>query len=277
MPFGGYKESGWGREMGHAGSQQLPRDQVGRHGPLSEGRHVASVRPARPPRAAALLAHPGQPGALGRWDSILEALRAWADEFGRAPRRQDWSGERPQSAAPAQRKWMREHPRWPCELVRGGPFRLLEQSAPGSRPARFAASRSRTQSPSASRRRGGWPRADTRCGRSPTSSGSRSRASTTICAPAPAPTAADRSPTLELPVVARAPRTNRRSPEPGSAKGCVRRSANGSSSTAVRPGTTIGPRLAPSQAGGKLRAPAGPARRSCASSTASTATRGTRH
>ena len=29
------------------------------------------------------------------------------------PRRNDWSGERPGEAGVAQRKWMREHPRWP--------------------------------------------------------------------------------------------------------------------------------------------------------------------
>ncbi len=56
--------------------------------------------------------HPGSPGRWDR-DSIIEALGAWANEVGSAPRRQDWSGERPQCAAPAQRKWMREHPRWP--------------------------------------------------------------------------------------------------------------------------------------------------------------------
>jgi hypothetical protein len=56
--------------------------------------------------------HPGRPH---RWDadSILSALRTWVAETGRPPRRQDWSGERPDAAAPAQRKWMLEHPRWP--------------------------------------------------------------------------------------------------------------------------------------------------------------------
>ena len=84
---------------------------------------MASVRPASAPtsdRAAlagsptpyAPLLHPGSPGRWDR-DSIIGALRDWAAELGSAPRRQDWSGERPRSAAPAQRKWMREHPRWP--------------------------------------------------------------------------------------------------------------------------------------------------------------------
>ncbi len=58
------------------------------------------------------MAHPGRPG---RWDraSILAALRDWRAETGRAPRRNDWSGERPGEAGSLQRKWMREHPRWP--------------------------------------------------------------------------------------------------------------------------------------------------------------------
>jgi Homing endonuclease associated repeat len=70
------------------------------------------VRIAASPAPYAPSLHPGSPGRWDR-DSIIEALGAWANEVGRAPRRQDWSGERPQSAAPAQRKWMREHPRWP--------------------------------------------------------------------------------------------------------------------------------------------------------------------
>jgi Homing endonuclease associated repeat len=45
--------------------------------------------------------------------SIVDALRAWVAEAGGPPRRQDWCGERPASAASAQRKWMSEHPRWP--------------------------------------------------------------------------------------------------------------------------------------------------------------------
>jgi hypothetical protein len=56
--------------------------------------------------------HPGVPR---RWDrpSILRALRAWADETGEPPRRQEWCGERSAPATSAQRKWMTEHPRWP--------------------------------------------------------------------------------------------------------------------------------------------------------------------
>jgi AcrR family transcriptional regulator len=63
-------------------------------------------RPYRPQ------AHPGR---RDRWSrpAILEALRDWVDLNGRPPRRQDWSGERPEQASEAQRRWMREHPRWP--------------------------------------------------------------------------------------------------------------------------------------------------------------------
>jgi Homeodomain-like domain len=55
------------------------------------------------------------PGRPHRWDrdSIQAALRAWLEQTGSPPRRQDWSGERPDGAASAQRKWMKEHPRWP--------------------------------------------------------------------------------------------------------------------------------------------------------------------
>ena len=58
------------------------------------------------------MAHPGSPG---RWsdEAILRALRGWTDELGRPPRREEWSGERPRTAPPGQRKWMREHPYWP--------------------------------------------------------------------------------------------------------------------------------------------------------------------
>jgi hypothetical protein len=84
---------------------------------------MATVRPARasaagraafvaPPAGYVPMRHPGRPR---RWDreSILEALRVWAEQTGAPPRRQDWSGEHPEAAAPAQRKWMTEHPRWP--------------------------------------------------------------------------------------------------------------------------------------------------------------------
>src|SRR6201996_6498284 len=58
------------------------------------------------------MAHPGTPR---RWDdaSILTALQQWLAETGRVPRRNDWSGERPDAAGRAQHKWMDEHPRWP--------------------------------------------------------------------------------------------------------------------------------------------------------------------
>ncbi|HEY4827793.1 MAG TPA: helix-turn-helix domain-containing protein [Solirubrobacteraceae bacterium] len=64
------------------------------------------------PAPYAPVAHPGTPG---RWsdEAILRALRDWAVETGAPPRRQDWSGEDPRAAPPAQRKWMREHPYWP--------------------------------------------------------------------------------------------------------------------------------------------------------------------
>ncbi len=58
------------------------------------------------------MAHPGTPR---RWNeaTILTALQQWLAETGVVPRRNDWSGERPDDAGRAQRKWMDEHPRWP--------------------------------------------------------------------------------------------------------------------------------------------------------------------
>lgn len=66
-----------------------------------------------PERAGyAPMTHPATPG---RWDrrSIVEALSAWVAETNTVPRRTEWTGERPELAPAAQRKWMREHPRWP--------------------------------------------------------------------------------------------------------------------------------------------------------------------
>lgn len=85
---------------------------------------MASVRPApaqSPGRAALATASPMRyvpmrhPGRPRRWDreAIRDALRLWVAQTGWPPRRQDWSGERPEDAGAAQRKWMREHPRWP--------------------------------------------------------------------------------------------------------------------------------------------------------------------
>jgi hypothetical protein len=55
------------------------------------------------------------PGRRGRWDedAIIAALRRWTAETGSPPRSEAWSGTRRDHAGPAQRKWMREHPRWP--------------------------------------------------------------------------------------------------------------------------------------------------------------------
>src|SRR5262245_48067581 len=77
--------------------------------------------PAASPRRAAVAGGPARyvparhPGVPRRWDrpSILRALRAWVDETGEPPRRQDWCGERNAVTTSAQRKWMADHPRWP--------------------------------------------------------------------------------------------------------------------------------------------------------------------
>lgn len=76
---------------------------------------------ARSPVAYRPMAHPGRPR---RWDrpAILDVLRQWFAETGAAPRRNDWSGERPEAAGQHQRKWMREHPRWPSSSCVAGHF-----------------------------------------------------------------------------------------------------------------------------------------------------------
>jgi hypothetical protein len=48
------------------------------------------------------------------------------------PRRNDWGGERPDAAGRAQRKWMREHPRWPsssCVTAHFGSWSAALQDA----------------------------------------------------------------------------------------------------------------------------------------------------
>ncbi len=86
------------------------------------------------------LAHPSTPG---RWDraTILAALQAWVREAGGVPRRQDWSGQRAEPVAAAQRKWMGEHPRWPsssCVARHFGTWSAaLEAAALPARAQRF--------------------------------------------------------------------------------------------------------------------------------------------
>jgi hypothetical protein len=79
----------------------------------------ATVAPA--PSAYVPVRHPGVPRS---WDraAILRALADWVGETGAPPRRVDWSGERPEHAGAAQRKWMREHPRWPSSSCVAGHF-----------------------------------------------------------------------------------------------------------------------------------------------------------
>lgn len=49
-------------------------------------------------------------------ERIVDALRAWGDELGRAPRSYDWAPATARAccfALAGARKWEREHPRWP--------------------------------------------------------------------------------------------------------------------------------------------------------------------
>src|SRR5689334_7891789 len=79
--------------------------------PALAGSESRTAVAAGPPRYVPM-AHPGVPGRWNR-ESILAALTAWIDETGTPPRRNDWCGEDVGSATAGQRKWMREHPRWP--------------------------------------------------------------------------------------------------------------------------------------------------------------------
>jgi len=93
------------------------------------GSSRTGVAPA--PGAYVPVAHPGMPG---RWsdEAIVRALREWTAEMHGPPRRQDWSGERPQHAPAAQRKWMREHPYWPsssCVAAHFGTWSKALQAA----------------------------------------------------------------------------------------------------------------------------------------------------
>jgi hypothetical protein len=90
---------------------------------MATARPAQSIRQSRAgegrPAAYQPLPHPGTPGRWNR-DSIREALRAWVGETGAPPRRNDWSGQRPDQAGQAQRKWMIDHPKWPSSsCVRG--------------------------------------------------------------------------------------------------------------------------------------------------------------
>ena len=77
------------------------------------------------------MAHPGN---QRRWDrdAILAALKEWVAQTGSIPRRIDWCGERPLHAGAGQRKWMREHPRWPsssCVVTHCGSWSAALEAA----------------------------------------------------------------------------------------------------------------------------------------------------
>ena len=74
------------------------------------------------------------PAVRDRWSptGVLDALDDWMAQMGAPPRRHDWSGERPATAGPAQRRWMREFPRWPsssCVAAHFGTWSAALQAA----------------------------------------------------------------------------------------------------------------------------------------------------
>ena len=84
--------------------------------------------------------------ARDRWspDLVVDALRAWTAETGHPPRRVEWSGEHPGRGGDAQRKWMREYPRWPSSSCAADHFgswsAALEAAGLKSRARRFETS-----------------------------------------------------------------------------------------------------------------------------------------
>jgi Homing endonuclease associated repeat len=84
--------------------------------------------------------------ARDRWSPalVVEALRAWTAELGRPPRRVEWSGEHAGRGGDAQRKWMREYPRWPSSSCAADHFgswsAALEAAGLAARGRRFESS-----------------------------------------------------------------------------------------------------------------------------------------
>ena len=87
--------------------------------PGGGGRAAGALRPRPPPRRSAQLGSRVDPRGAPRVGG----------ETGCPPRRADWSGERPERAGGAQRKWMAEHPRWPSSSCVAG------HSGHGAQPA----------------------------------------------------------------------------------------------------------------------------------------------
>jgi len=87
------------------------------------------ARPSRPRRV--------RRSGTGEWtrERIVDALRAWGDELGRAPRSYEWAPATARAGGfglAGAREWEREHPRWPHHaLVRArfGSWRAALESA----------------------------------------------------------------------------------------------------------------------------------------------------
>ena len=148
MPFGGYKESGWGREMGSQVLEQLPRDQVGRHGALGRATRMATSARLEPTARAGrrrprrrrryVPGHPGAPRTLAA-SRPAGAARRGRPRLGRPPRREDWSGERPRAGRRGAAQVDARAPALAQQFVRGRALRVLERGAatpPGCPPAR---------------------------------------------------------------------------------------------------------------------------------------------
>ena len=224
-------------------------------------------RPYRPQ------AHPAR---RGRWSApaIVDALREWAAVTGRPPRRDEWSGERPERASDAQRLWMREHPRWPsssCVTRHFGSWSAALEAA-GLRARRLTF-------PTTVAERVAEARALAAAGHgAPEIAGrlgvSRSTAPTTTSPPATARAAARRSRRPRPRPAWTAHATSRPSRASGRALRRSPRSATGRASTGSRRPTTTGPRTVRTPAAGRPRARAGRARPRSAASTPPRRSRG---
>ena len=219
--------------------------------------------------ADALRARPRIPGVPRRWDraSILGRCANGGADRQRAAARGLVRRAAADAGRRAQRKWMREHPRWPsssCVAAHFGSWSAALEAA-GLPARRLTFETSVAERVEAARALAAAGLSAAR--RSRARSASRARASTTTCAPATARTAA----AGDQPARDALPRLHRGTSPPSRARGraqrCARPSATGTPSTAARRRYREWTPSRRDPGAGRPRARAGPAPPSSATST----------